>query len=187
MKGFAPFTRNKISTLAFGFILILSLTGCASLPDFKEVDRDSGIDQKTPQIVGSKGELPTQASKAILNRLKNESGSTEILQYQISLVEKISGNPLVAGNQVTLMVDGPATYAAMFDAIRQARDHINLETYIFEGDEIGEKFADLLLKKQAEGVQVRLIYDSVGSKNTPADFFKRLRDREQHEAAVDHF
>jgi cardiolipin synthase A/B len=175
MKRIA-FTRKRTAAFALGFILILLLAGCASLPDFKEMDRDPGIGQKTPQIVGSRGELPAPASKAILNRLKNESGSAEILQRQISLLETISGNPLVAGNQVTLLVDGPATYAAMFHAIRNARDHVHFETYIFEGDEIGNKFADLLLKKQAEGVQVRLIYDSVGSMNTPADFFKRLRD-----------
>jgi len=55
-------------------------------------------------------------------------------------------------------------------------DHINLETYIFEDDEVGRRFADLLLEKQGEGVQVNLIYDSVGCLNTPAAFFERLRD-----------
>ena len=43
-------------------------------------------------------------------------------------------------------------------------------------DETGRKFADLLLQKQAEGVQVNLLYDSVGSYSTPASFFQRLRD-----------
>ncbi len=60
--------------------------------------------------------------------------------------------------------------------IQNAKDHINLESYIIEDDETGRKFADLLLQKQAEGVQVNLIYDSVGSMNTPASFFQRLRD-----------
>ena len=43
-------------------------------------------------------------------------------------------------------------------------------------DETGRKFADLLLQKQAESVQANLIYDSVGSMNTPTSFFQRLRD-----------
>jgi len=64
----------------------------------------------------------------------------------------------------------------MFKALQNAKDHINLETYIMEDDEVGRKFADLLLQKQAEGVQVNLIYDSVGGMNTPAAFFQRLRD-----------
>jgi len=80
----------------------------------------------------------------------------------------------VLGNKLVLLQDGPATYQAMSAAIRQAKDHINLETYIFEDDDIGTQFADLLLERQAAGVQVNLIYDSVGCLNTPKDFFKRL-------------
>ena len=50
----------------------------------------------------------------------------------------------------------------MFSAIRSATDHINLESYIIEDDEIGRQFAELLLQKRAQGVQVNLVYDSVG-------------------------
>jgi cardiolipin synthase len=64
----------------------------------------------------------------------------------------------------------------MLEAIQNAKDHINFETYIFEDDEVGRRFADLLLQKQSEGVQVNLISDSVGCLNTPASFFQRLRD-----------
>jgi cardiolipin synthase len=63
----------------------------------------------------------------------------------------------------------------MFEAIRSARDHINLETYIFEDDEVGQRFAAALLEKQARGVQVNVIYDSVGSIRTPREFFERMR------------
>ncbi len=91
-------------------------------------------------------------------------------------MESVSQSPLTKGNKVTLLVDGPATYAAMFKAIENARVNINLESYIFEDDETGRKFADLLLQKQAAGVQVNLIYDSVGSSNTTAAFFQLLRD-----------
>jgi cardiolipin synthase len=62
----------------------------------------------------------------------------------------------------------------MFAAMRAAKDHIHLETYIFADDDIGRQFADLLLEKQAAGVQVNLIYDSVGCLNTPREFFARL-------------
>jgi cardiolipin synthase len=85
---------------------------------------------------------------------------------------------LTKGNKATLLVNGAATYAAMFKTVENAKDHINIETFIMEDieDETGRKFADLLLQKQAEGVQVNLIYDSVGSYITPAAFFQRLRD-----------
>ena len=75
-----------------------------------------------------------------------------------------------------LLVDGPATYAAMFKAVQVAKDHINIETFIFEGDEMGSKLADLLLRKQGEGVQVNIIYDSVGSSGIPGSFFDHLKE-----------
>ena len=111
-----------------------------------------------------------------MERLRGQVESTDILQRHTLLIEVISGNPLVTGNKVTLLIDGPATYDAMFKAIRGAKDTINFETYIFDDDELGRRFADLLLQKQAEGVQVNLIYDSVGCMATPSAFFQRLRD-----------
>ena len=94
---------------------------------------------------------------------------------RLSLEQAIAGSPLILGNKVTLLQDGPATYAAMFAAIRNARDHINLETYIIEDDEIGQQFADLLLEQQGRGVQVNLIYDSVGG-NQDAEGLLRPAD-----------
>ncbi len=170
---------GKVMGISSGLFLILFMllfSNCASLPDIREVSEDSGSKPKTPEIVGSHGKMSSEKSKAIFDRLKRQAGPTEVLERNIALIQAISGNPLVAGNQATLLIDGTATYEAMFRAISQARDHINFETYIFEDDEIGRRFADLLLQKQKEGVQVNLIYDSVGSMNTPAAFFKRLRE-----------
>jgi cardiolipin synthase len=66
----------------------------------------------------------------------------------------------------------------MFKAVENARDHVNLDTYTMEDieDQTGRKFSDLLMQKQADGVQVNLIYDSLGSYATPDAFFQRLRD-----------
>ena len=125
---------------------------------------------------GTRGPLSRQRSAAIIDRLKGESGDTpDILDQHIAVEQEVTGRPLTTGNRVRLLEDGPATYQAMFAAINAARDHINLETYIFEDDEVGRRFADALLAKQAAGVQVHLIYDSVGSIKTPREFFERLR------------
>ena len=72
-----------------------------------------------------------------MDRLKKQTGPIDILERHAALVESIGGSPLVAGNRVTLLVDGPATYDAMFKAIQNAKDHIYLETFIFEDDEVG--------------------------------------------------
>jgi cardiolipin synthase len=117
-----------------------------------------------------------------MERLQGSVDQTDMLQRYTAVIESVSESPLTKGNKVTLLVDGPATYAAMFKAVANARDHINIETYTIEDieDETGRKFADLLLQKQAEGLQVNLIYDSLGSYTTPAAFFQRLRDGGVH-------
>lgn len=123
----------------------------------------------------ARGPVSAKKSSAIIRELKSESGNIDILQKHLALEQAINADsPLVLGNKLVLLQDGPATYRAMFAAMRAARDHINLETYIFEDDGMGKQFADLLLEKQAAGVQVNLIYDSVGSLNTPGAFFERL-------------
>ncbi|MCX5870692.1 MAG: phospholipase D-like domain-containing protein [Deltaproteobacteria bacterium] len=170
----------KIVKSFFLFCLLASIlsicNGCATLPNVSEMIDEAPTAQKHPQIVSSKGLLSPQKSKAIMERLKRSADPTDILERHNAVVESITDSPLTKGNKVTLLADGQAAYAAMFKAIEKAKDHINLETFIIEDDETGRKFADLLLQKQAEGVQVNLIYDSVGSMNTPASFFQHLHD-----------
>jgi cardiolipin synthase A/B len=83
--------------------------------------------------------------------------------------------PLVTGNRVELLQDGPGTYAAMFEAIDNARDHVNLESYILEADGPGEEFARRLIAKASTGVRVNVLYDSFGSLGTPESYFDHLR------------
>jgi len=155
-------------------VLILG-SGCATLPTVSNVI-DEAPTQDPPQILSAKGLLSPEKSKALLERLKQSVPPTDMVQRFSAVIESVSGSPLTSGNKVTLLIDGPDTYAAMFKAMENARDHINLETFIIEDDDTGRRFSDLLLKKQAEGVQVNLIYDSRGSLGTPAPFFQRLRD-----------
>ncbi len=128
------------------------------------------------RIEGARGPLSPQQSKAVLEKLKARGAETNIFDRHLALEEEIAGSPLLLGNKVTLLIDGPATYQSMFAAIKAAKDHINMETYIIEDDDTGQRFSDALIEKQQNGVQVNLIYDSVGSMHTPPAFFKRLTD-----------
>ena len=154
--------------------LLVALAGCGSLPIIVP-DMELRPDQPV-QLEGAFGPLTPQQSKAILDRLKSGGKEASIFDRHLALEEAIVGSPLVVGNKVVLLLDGPATFQAMFTAIRDARDHINMETYNIEDDEVGNRFADALIEKQAQGVQVNFIYDSVGAINAPKAFFKRLAD-----------
>lgn len=148
--------------------------GCAALPDTAAlIERHAG---QVARFENASGPLSVQRNAAIVADLKRKSGDIDILDKQIALEQAIVGSPLILGNKVALLQDGKATYAAMFAAIRAARDHINLESYIIEDDEIGRQFADLLLEQQRRGIQVNLIYDSFGGIGTPQEYFDRLRE-----------
>jgi cardiolipin synthase A/B len=160
--------------MALAAFWVLGAAGCASLPD---AARESEIPHT--QVVafeGTHGPVSAARSAAIIDKLEGSSGDSDILQKHLAMEQAINADsPLVLGNKLVLLQDGPATYHAMFAAMRAAKDSINLETYIFEDDDIGQQFAELLLQRQAAGVQVNLIYDSVGCLNTPKEFFERLR------------
>ena len=166
---------GRIHELIAGLAAVLFLAaGCAALPD-----TDALIDEHAGQAArfeNAGGPLSAQKNAEVVADLKNKSGDIDILDKQIALEQAIVGSPLIMGNKVVLLQDGAATYGAMFAAIRAARDHINLESYIIEDDEIGRQFADLLLAQQRRGVQVNLIYDSFGGINTPKAFFDRLHE-----------
>ncbi len=152
---------------------IVCATGCASLPDTQAI-----LERHEAQAVrfeNARGPVSVQKNTAVLDELKRRSGDIDILEKQIALEQAINDSPLTLGNKATLLKDGPATYAAMAQAIGQAQDHINLESYIIEDDDVGRQFADLLLAQQSRGVQVNLIYDSVGGLNTPKLFYDRLK------------
>jgi cardiolipin synthase len=100
--------------------------------------------------------------------------ATSSMSHAHALVAGLS-EPLVAGNRVDLLQDGPGTYAAMFEAIDNARDHVNLESYILEAEGPGEEFARRLIARAQAGVRVNVLYDSFGSIGTPASYFEHLR------------
>ena len=166
--------RRSAVWLAVAGAATLGLGACSSLPTFVPALAQRG--HSLPLLEGARGALTAAQSKAVLARLASSGRPTNVFQRHLALEEAIVGSPLTTGNAVRLLQDGPATYQAMFAAILAAKDHINLETYIFDDDEVGQRFAQALMAKQAQGVQVNLIRDSVGTLSTPAEFFTRLAD-----------
>ena len=149
------------------------LTACNTLPT---IDSGTVTPTNRAHLENSRGQLSRTQTKAILDGLKARGQETSIFDRHLALEEGIVGTPLTVGNKVVLLQNGAATYSAMLAAIAGAKDHVNMESYIFEEDEVGQKFSDALIAKQAQGVQVTLIYDGVGSSGSSPEFFKRLTD-----------
>ena len=167
--------RYKLVLAALGLCMV---AGCSSLPKVDDITSTPASSQPAQplQLDGAKGTLSVEQSKAVLKKISSRSPETNIFDRHLALEESIAPTRLVVGNKVVLFQDGLSTYEAMYKAIAQAKDHINMETYIIEDDEVGRNFSRVLIDKQKAGVQVNLIYDSVGSINTPREFFDHLTE-----------
>lgn len=74
--------------------------------------------------------------------------------------------PPTVNNRVRLLVDAAEAYPAMEAAIRSARQNLHIAFYIWNNDDTGRKWRDLLIDKVRSGVQVRLLLDGLGSRFT---------------------
>ncbi len=155
-------------------LCVFAVSSCSSLPTIvPDLARRSS---PAVHMEGARGPLSAAQSKVIIDGLQSRAPDSDIFGCHLALEEAIAGSPLTTGNQVQLLRDGPATYKAMFAAIEAAHDHINMETYILDDDEVGQRFAQALIAKQQQGVHVNLIRDSAGTINTPVALFQRLAD-----------
>lgn len=166
--------RSALISRTAGLVAALLLSACSSLPT---IVPDMATSPDEVQVEGRRGPLSPAQSRAILERMQTSGKDTSIFDRHLAFEQAVVGSPLLAGNRVTLLIDGPNTYKAMLTAIRGARDHINMETYIIEDDDAGRQFAEALTERQRAGVQVNLIHDSVGTLGTPRAFFDRMREQ----------
>jgi cardiolipin synthase A/B len=162
------------------FVLLLataSLTaGCGTVPDVKALIHADPLVYVAPSFVGPHGAVTARQGERIIARLEeHQQVPSDILQRQIVFEQALSDVPLTLGNNVTLLENGKQSYDAMLAAISSARSSINVQMFIFSAGRVGKTFADALIDRQRHGVQVNLMYDSLGSLSTPASFFDRMR------------
>ena len=168
-----PVAITPLALAPIALVFCVLLAGCAAVP---KVD-DTPSPQPTTTIMGARGPLTVEQSRALLDRIAPEPGDSGILKRHLAIEEAVAETPLMAGNATRLLIDGQQTFAAMFAAIRSARATVNLEYYIFEDvASDSQHLGELLIAKRQQGVAINVIYDSYGSSATPPAFFQRLKD-----------
>ena len=170
-----PLRRLAFGRAAAGVLLVAAFAGCADVAD-RMPTRSAPHAARTPSSVdGAGGPQADRDSRAAVAR-QRAPGRSEPVARWLAATHRPDAAPLIRGNATRLLVDGPETHRAMFEAIATARRHVHLETYILEGDETGLRFAELLLERRRAGVHVSVLYDAIGAIGTPAAYFDRLRD-----------
>jgi cardiolipin synthase len=114
-----------------------------------------------------------EAEQSILKR----HDVTATYLHLIRLLTRVNSAILTFNNKVQILNDGPETFDAIFEACEKAEKYIHLQYYIFIDGDLADRFAELFKEKIKQGVEVRLIYDALGSwdlSNRMIDKFRQI-------------
>ncbi len=124
-----------------------------------------------------KGRFPQREANRLLTRLASRAPDANAFDRHLVVEQAVAGTPLYTGNRVTILRDGTETFGAIFTALHRAQHYLYLEYFIFQDVTFNnERLSDLLIERHQHGVSIDIIYDSIGSFQTPSSFFQRLSD-----------
>ncbi len=132
--------------------------------------------------------LQTRAREARNYETPSADGPTwrDDLPADLAAVEEMGRRltlmPATPGNRVDACEEANATYAALEAALRSAQHHIHLQYYIWNGDETGRHFFDVIAERARQGVECRVLLDSVGCFALPRRLLEPLRQSGVHVA-----
>lgn len=98
----------------------------------------------------------------------------------LTLLINNNDSPFTNNNKCKVLNNGDEAFAAIFESLEKAEKQIHIESFIIRDDNLGNIFKKLLIKKAKEGLEIRLIYDGVGSWRLSKNFIKDL-----HEAGIE--
>ncbi|WP_151733126.1 cardiolipin synthase [Paenibacillus tengchongensis] len=126
---------------------------------------------------GCRGLRPELRAKIHAVAGVSECGNPQLEGHEhlLRLLTGLSEYPLTGGNTCRVLGDGEEAYNAMLEAMECAREHIHIQFYIFRGDEAGEQFQDVMIRKARQGIKVRLLCDGLGSLKLERSFVRALR------------
>ena len=157
--------RNPIKALAY--ILLLVYLPIAGMIVYYYLGRDLKK-KKLFTLKGSKDEsLYAKFWELQRSRIEQRQIALRLIEAEKQEVSAMLLNTrqsmLTKHNQVTLLINGEQKMPAVLDALKKATHHIHIEYYMFTEDSVGNSVVDILCDKLKKGVEVRLIYDDLGS------------------------
>jgi len=170
--------RNPVKSLSWSLVLIaLPILGLVLYIFLgQNVRRNKIISKKSiKQVELINGYYEAIKRKFNIRDIKLPS-SLQSRRRLISLLYHNNHSLYTDDNKVDIYLSGKDSLDAMYRAIQDAKDYIHLQSYIFDSkDEIGGKFSDLLKQKAQQGVEVRLLVDSVGSWSLGRVFHRQMQ------------
>ncbi len=162
--------RNPVKSLAW-ITVLLAIPGVGIL-----LYLFFGRSIKNTRMISRRNKRRLRQSEAAEVANTDISGLNDSERQQVEMGRALTGAVFHTGNSVEVFNDGESKFRSLLADIESARSYIHLQYYIIADDATGRRLADALLRKAAEGVKVRVIYDHIGSFGTSNSFFRRLRE-----------
>lgn len=162
-------TRSRTPQGAFGWVLFLVTAPWFAVPSYllfghHKLREYNEARQRSREL------------RAPMSKLAEDHPPSEDAVERLRALERLVELPVVGGNRADLLIDGEATFAAIFEAIDSAESYVCVQFYTIVSDQLGNEFADRLAAASGRGVKVYLIYDGVGSYGLSRAFLRRLVD-----------
>ncbi|HVC99390.1 MAG TPA: phospholipase D-like domain-containing protein [Pirellulales bacterium] len=138
------------------------------------------IQRRARSLRGGRGAVARRPDEAVCTEHRLDEillPDHEHLRSLVRMVERVTGLPLVDGNQVEPLINGEMAYPAMLASIDAARRSIALSTYLFNHDALGLKFVEALARAVARKVEVRVLIDDIGARYSFPSIVRPLRRR----------
>ncbi|MDK6804460.1 cardiolipin synthase [Aerococcus sp. UMB7834] len=175
---FTVFRQRRPVTSIWAWLLVLIL-----LPGFgfilyffvgRRLSDDKIFSLSQQQVMGMSSLVDKYIDEDGMHRdLKTYPSSQQSL---IKLFYQTDDALLTNSNDLDLYVDGKAKMHQLLEDIRQAKDHIHIQYYIFSSDEMGSQVVEALAERAEAGVKVRLLYDPLGSRKLSRKDINRLEE-----------
>lgn len=108
------------------------------------------------------------------------------LQIWENELDKISGHSKTTGS-LDFLVDGEAFFTRFVDTVTSAEHSVHLQTYIFDNDDFAVRIAELLKRRSNEGVDVKVLFDGLGTIGGTMSDSESLPEYHQPPASVHWF
>lgn len=170
-------SKSEYSTNKLPWLLILiiePMTGLAMFLTFGRDFRESFRHRRHPK--SHKGEYLTNEPKTNFNKQEYKVLDTEITDIYKTAYNMTQHHAYLYDSSVNVINKGEDFFNLLAEEIKKAKKFIFLQFYIIRTDKTGRMILDLLRKKAAEGVEVKVLYDAIGSVFLDQRYLKKLED-----------
>ena len=123
-----------------------------------------------------------------LNALEKDDfskGNHQIVKFKEMVHMLLYNNAafLTTDNSIKIFTDGHAKFDALIEDIQNAKDYIHIQYYIFKSDDLGRRILKALEDRLEDGIEVKMLYDDMGSRTLRKKDLKQFKDKGGHAEA----